>query len=116
MPFKPARPCAEPGCPHLTTDTTGRCDQHRPAYLKGLDERRGSAAERGYDWHWSQIRRQHLVSHPLCARCLANSVTRAAVVVHHLDRDPTNNLEENLMSVCHDCHEQLHQGHRFGRG
>lgn len=42
MPYGPARPCAEPGCPQLT-DRGRRCPEH----ARAAERRRGSAARRG---------------------------------------------------------------------
>ena len=33
------------------------------------DERRGTAAERGYDARWVKLRLLHLQGEPLCRRC-----------------------------------------------
>jgi len=37
-------------------------------------------------------------------------------LVHHIDRDRTNNADDNLMSMCIKCHETLHHeaGERYG--
>jgi hypothetical protein len=69
MPTAPPRPCAQPGCPNLTTAT--RCPDHARAYATTKarsDQRtRGTRTQRGYS------DRQHLpwaktvkVKHPLC--------------------------------------------------
>ena len=30
--------------------------------------------------------------------------------VHHLDQNPANNSEDNLLILCRDCHLRMHQG------
>jgi hypothetical protein len=29
--------------------------------------------------------------------------------VHHRDLDPTNNVSENLIVLCEDCHQEIHR-------
>ncbi len=48
------------------------------------DRRRGSAAERGYDWSWQKYRLAFLAQHPLCVECLKRGETTAATVVDHI--------------------------------
>ncbi len=48
------------------------------------EDRRGSAAERGYGWRWRQAREWFLRRHPLCVASLANGLTVAAEVVDHI--------------------------------
>lgn len=52
--------------------------------LKELDERRGTAHERGYTKRWYKARTTFLRSHPLCAQCLREGRTTAARVVDHI--------------------------------
>jgi len=56
-----------------------------------------------------------LANDPLCEKCMEQEIIKVAVLVHHVDKDESNNEDENLMSVCNDCHEMLHKGTRFGR-
>jgi len=51
MPDAPLRPCREPGCPALVSGGS-RCEAHARRY----DQRRGSAASRGYDARWAAHR------------------------------------------------------------
>lgn len=50
MPSALLRPCAHPGCPALTDGA--RCPQHR----RQSEQRRGSAAQRGYGTAWRDFR------------------------------------------------------------
>ena len=46
-------------------------------------DRRGSARERGYTWRWEKARHTFLQRHPLCVKCDAIGIVRAATVVDH---------------------------------
>lgn len=48
------------------------------------EDRRGSAAERGYGHRWRAARERFLRRHPLCVASLANGLTVAADVVDHI--------------------------------
>lgn len=32
------------------------------------------------------------------------------LTLHHIDKNPTNNIYENLIVLCHNCHTRFHQG------
>ncbi|MBD1995285.1 HNH endonuclease [Leptolyngbya sp. FACHB-541] len=34
---------------------------------------------------------------------------------HHIDRDTTNDADDNLIALCDRCHLDVHRGDRFGR-
>ena len=63
-----------------------------------------------------------MISDPLCEMCLRKGITRPATDVHHIQSfmstkdmearkvlafDPTN-----LMSLCDECHNEIHHGKR----
>jgi 5-methylcytosine-specific restriction endonuclease McrA len=56
----------------------------------------------------------HLLHQPVCQDCLPR--VTPAVLVHHADKDTSNNSEDNLVSLCNDCHEKRHKATRYGRG
>ncbi len=119
MPIKPSRPCRYPGCPHLTQDKSGYCPEHIKLDKKRrrqMDRERGSAAARGYDRRWRKASKLYLNEHPLCALCAKKNppVIRAAVLVHHQDRNPHNNDPVNLMALCDDCHQKEHASEKYG--
>lgn len=67
------RICNVPGCPELTTHTSGRCDTHRRQRYREADARRPSSTRRGYGVRHQRLREQWcpkveagLVN---CARC-----------------------------------------------
>ena len=99
------KPCSEPRCPELVT--AGRCQAH----TKLKEQRRGSAASRGYDSHWSRVFRplfiQMLIAAgvaPVCgaalpggpsmaySRCKAEGRLNAQRL--HLDHDPPLRADE----------------------
>lgn len=51
---------------------------------KQEDERRGTAAERGYDSKWAKARAFYLRKHPLCVYCQRDKRVVAATVVDHI--------------------------------
>ena len=115
MPIKPLRPCNQMGCPELIRD--GRyCDKHKRETAKQIDDRRGSAASRGYGSTWRKIREMMLRDEPLCRRCYQENVIKAADTVHHINGDQRDNRRVNLEPLCkrhHDEHTAREQA--FGR-
>ena len=75
------------------------------------DNRPGSR-QRGYNATWERVRKMKLNNQPLCEHCEKRARISSAVLVHHIDHDPRNNSGENLMSVCRDCHDELHSAVR----
>lgn len=72
MPSAPSRPCKRPGCPGFAVDGTRHCAAHAPqakaetaATRAHLDQQRGTAAERGYTYRWSQYARTFRARFPL---------------------------------------------------
>lgn len=64
-------------------------------------------------WAWKKCREVVLIRDDyLCQVCAKHGQLTAAKIVHHivhLKDDPLLALEEdNLMSVCHPCHETIH--------
>jgi hypothetical protein len=45
----------------------------------------------------------------VCARC-GYKEFKLVVCIHHIDQDRTNNKKENLIPLCRNCHEALHNG------
>lgn len=114
-----ARPCAQPGCPAIAT-TRGYCAEHaRPiesARRRMHDDRRGTAAARGYDHRWRQVRASVLARRPLCEDCARLGRVTAATEVHHMDGDTRHNADDNLMPLCKPCHSRRSVSVRGGAG
>jgi 5-methylcytosine-specific restriction protein A len=106
-PFKPLHACNRPGCKELVRDRF--CLTHAQEYRRKSEAQRESASERGYDNAWSKVRVMKLNEAPLCERCVIIGVVKGAVLVHHRDRNPRNNLMDNLESLCDPCHDKEHQ-------
>ncbi len=116
MPTKPLRPCLVPGCPGLTRNTNGYCDEHQEVYeskvahrRKRFDAIRGSSTARGYDHQWQKVRKHKLVRDPLCEECRRRGVITPAEEVHHVipirEREDLRLSLGNLESLCRRCHE-----------
>jgi 5-methylcytosine-specific restriction protein A len=114
MPRAAPRVCNHRGCSRLT-DGGPRCELHqveprryRTKADRAYDERRGSAASRGYDWRWQRLRAVVLAEEPLCRACRAAGRVTAATEVDHIEpieRAPERRLERaNLQALCHACH------------
>ena len=101
MPWKLSGPCLEPGCPERAI-RAGRCAAHQrqtPARL--YDARRGSPAQRGYDYTWQKIRARFLAIFPVCREC-----GKPATDVDHIIAltDGGTHDVNNLQSLCHAHH------------
>jgi len=97
-PWALPKPCGHPGCPNTTP-----CPLHgRPR--QWAPDKRKNAGQRGYGNDWAQARKVALKRFDfICQRC-----GRRAVMVHHMDKDPQNNDQSNLMPLCRACHEASH--------
>lgn len=65
---------------------------------------------------WRKLRVTYLKQHPLCEECLKFGKVTPATSVHHI-KSPFKGGEtnqhllldyDNLMSVCHECHAEIH--------
>ena len=68
---------------------------------------------------WVNVRKAYVMEHPLCGRCLSEGRTKETEEVHHIIPLKTCNGDlnyllqlafdyDNLMSVCCQCHEDIH--------
>lgn len=114
MPRRPKHPCRYPGCPGLAEPGKSYCPEHQDLQLAMEQAARerwrqrarpGSAAERGYDARWREVRARQLQAFPFCQRC-----GRRATLVHHIDGNAHNDDMSNLMSLCDSCHQKVHHG------
>lgn len=107
MPFKPKRPCSQPGCPELTE--TRFCPEHaRAEDTRYRTYQRDPKINRRYDHRWRKIRAAYVEAHPLCEDCLARGRYTPVAEVHHvipLDHGGTHD-ESNLRSLCKPCHSR----------
>ena len=109
MPTRAPSACRRPGCPGLVRNgVCSRCGPLRKMADVAHDERRGTAAERGYDARWVKLRLFHLQGAPLCRRCAAQGRVTAADLVDHIVPIADGGAvldEENLQSLCRRCHD-----------
>lgn len=109
MPNRNPVACSRPGCGGLVTDgVCSRCGELRAQFAAAVDERRGSAAQRGYDARWRRLRDAHLAREPLCRMCRRVDRVSAAVLVDHITpiADGGAVLDDaNLQSLCRRCHD-----------
>lgn len=115
MPWSAKRPCRALGCPNISERGSAYCKDHQDLdrsrlIRKESDERRGTAAQRGYDGAWQKARKGYLAKHPLCASCLrGGKYTPATVVDHIIPHRGDKNLfwdSENWQSLCKQCHDR----------
>ena len=95
MPRRLATPCSVPGCPNLD------CQVHR----RRADDRRPSAAARGYGRRWRRLRLMKLRASPMCQ---VEGCKQAATDVDHIEpkRDGGTDAWDNLQSLCHAHHSR----------
>lgn len=71
---------------------------------------RPSAAKRGYDRHWHEMREQQLRLHPLCQECAKSEIIEEATIVDHIVPHRGNktlfNDPNNWQSLCVRCHSR----------
>lgn len=97
--------CAFANCPIKVTDQR-YCDNHRAKQR----ERRGTAAQRGYDHKWQKYRKLYLQHNPICIRCESLGLIVTATVIDHIkpvvngQHDPLFWVQSNHQSLCRDCH------------
>lgn len=97
MPRRTPHPCAQPGCPTLTTSS--HCPDHAPQSW----QHDRTAHQRGYGRRWQALRARILRAEPLCRTCGAPATDVDHITPRHLGGtdDPTN-----LAPLCRTCHQQ----------
>lgn len=101
----PRLPTLRAGVGFLPTEQTDR--------RKAFDERRGSAASRGYGWRWSRAAEAFRREHPLCLGCQAVGRYAAAEVVDHVEPHKGDQTlfwdRDNWQSACAWHHDVVKQ-------
>ncbi|KAA6326447.1 hypothetical protein EZS27_024451 [termite gut metagenome] len=67
---------------------------------------------------WIKLRKAKIMEQPLCEVCLSNGIVKSAEHVHHIvsfmrEKNPLKRKElaydfDNLLSVCTNCHNEIH--------
>ena len=115
MPRRPLHPCKQHGCPALTESR--HCARHRKQADAADRERRGSAAQRGYDKDHRNWRLMVLDKDPLCVVCLKEGrVTPSLVADHVVPLSEGGGWElENGAGMCTSCHNRKTMRERAAR-
>lgn len=98
--------CRAHGCSEIIPSEENYCEKHKRINSN-------NKIKRTYDHHalyntaaWKQLSRNVRIKHPFCQYC---DVEVADVVDHIIevkDDDSVGLLEENLMTMCHSCHNR----------
>ena len=108
MPTKPNKPCLHPGCGKLTQSRY--CSIHdlkQKDQAKKYDRQRGTAAQRGYDKPWRQLRESVILRDMFTCQKCGKIVTRKgeAHVDHIISKERGGGDElSNLQTLCCSCH------------
>lgn len=115
MAARPNRPCLKRNCRAITRNANGYCDQHQADAAAWVSsDRKGSATERGYGWHWRKLRDQVLKRDRYvcrCDECKASGRVLAATEVDHRIPKAQGGTDDssNLCAINSDCHKRKTQ-------
>jgi 5-methylcytosine-specific restriction protein A len=106
VPRAPQCPCSHPGCNALVDH--GRCEKHAILQRREIDDRRGSAASRGYGKRWDKAAKLFRQLHPLCAMCSTVPHPVASKEVDHIIPHKGDMElfwdQDNWQALCKSCH------------
>jgi 5-methylcytosine-specific restriction protein A len=109
---KAMRVCPTPGCPEITPG--GRC----PGCSTRAEQKRGSAAARGYGASWAKRRIGYLIAHPICVLdgAIATVADHYPVSRRDLIADgvPDPDADHRLRALCATCHGRETAAHQPG--
>lgn len=106
MPMAPLAYCSTLGC--LVRVRSGACPAHSRHRL--LDDRRGSAASRGYDRAWRTFRDRVLKERPACEDCKDQGFVTRSRELHHIVALRSGGVRldgDNVRALCKSCHSKL---------
>lgn len=61
------------------------------------------------------IKLENEVLYKSARTCCVCRIPRKPVEIHHIDQDPSNNVYENLVSICRNCHDEAHTTHTMSK-
>jgi 5-methylcytosine-specific restriction enzyme A len=104
MAKSPATACR---CGGIIRDAVcNRCGPQQSSYI----DKRPSAAKRGYDRAWQQLRAHFLTMNPWCVDCDEEGIAEESTEAHHvepIEAAPHRRLDPtNLMALCKSCHSK----------
>ncbi len=121
MPLRSWKPCHHPGCKELIREEN-YCARHNQEHQAEYEQKRDSAASRGYDAKWRRLRKMYLRAHPICTDPFKDH-SKQLVVATEVDHvipisDGGTDDWDNLQGLCKPCHSKkgAKDGHRWGRG
>lgn len=86
--------------------------------LKKRDRNLDGGNKYYHSMSWRNLRVAYMRDHPLCERCLEKGIAKPAEEVHHIRFFESGKTEQdkwffllnenNLMSVCRECHQKIH--------
>jgi len=121
MPKRPLKPCAYPGCPNLVKPGERYCKDHKRVKHREYDkEKRDNFAKSIYtSQRWRKLRENIMKKYGgLCQECLKRGrIVKADVVDHIVEIKDGGCIwcEDNLIPLCHSCHNKKTARAREGR-
>ena len=111
------KPCRYKGCASLATRGHNYCEEHKALAEEAdrekqriYNEKRGSAASRGYNSRWQKQSKLYIHEQPLCVDCLKHNRVRPAKVVDHIVPHKGDMRlfwdRTNWQSLCFSCHSR----------
>ena len=100
---RPIRPCLEPRCPNLTSES--RCADHAREHEVARRLRTDATGRRSDTPQWRKARKAAKARDGYhCQLCWG----RDELEVHHINRIRGDDRLENLITLCEGCHRDLH--------
>lgn len=119
MPYRPKKPCRQPGCPELTNDVF--CEKHKKENNKIYNQYQRDELSRTFyrTPRWIETRKKKLHLSPFCEECKKVGTMVVGKVVDHIvpikqGGEPYD--LDNLQTLCWSCHSRksIEEGSRFG--
>lgn len=110
MPRKIKQACRKQGCPRVTTDKSGYCNDHKASDAGWAKHNNGkTSTQRGYGWSWRKLRVKVLERDDyLCRHCLSEGRAVAGNQVDHITPKSRGGSDDmtNLQTLCSAHHNK----------